>query len=189
MSLCGQLYFPAIVQLIDVLFCRTLVWPVGNSLAKKFSTTVARDLQKMNSPVLSVPRSQLSYRFVYYFVHTSFDLYCIIVLYLYYICTCIILLFISSCHYVRGEKVQVFYTVYFRIVDMWKEFVFIVLPPLFWPLALATDCADHNEWPYIQWFVAFFFFWTRVGTISLDRNYWEVTNLSFVSPGLHLNIL
>ena len=38
-------------------------------------------------------------------------------------------------------------------------------------------------------FVAFFSFWTRVGTISLDRNYWEVINLLFPLPGLYLNIL
>ena len=33
------------------------------------------------------------------------------------------------------------------------------------------------------------FLFELVGTISLDRNYWEVINLLFVLPGLYLNIL
>ena len=52
--------------------------------------------------------------------------------------------------------------------------------------------ADHNEWPNRRFICnnsSLSFSFELVATISLERNYWEVINLSFVLPGLYLNIL
>ena len=49
---------------------------------------------------------------------------------------------------------------------------------------LATwrwQTADHNEWPNRTQQIRRFLF-KVVGMITLDRNYWDVTNLLFVSP-------
>ena len=43
--------------------------------------------------------------------------------------------------------------------------------------------------PYTIIIRRFLFLLNLVGVISLDRNYQVVINLSFVLPGLHLNIL
>ena len=57
------------------------------------------------------------------------------------------------------------------------------------PLALATGSRTITSDRIIHKNSSLSFPFQLVDTISLDRNYSEVINVSFVLPGLHLNIL
>ena len=50
-------------------------------------------------------------------------------------------------------------------------------------VALATECADHNEWPNRNTIIRRFLF----RTVSLNGNYWQVIDLLFIL--FYLNIL